>query len=218
MSNTRFQEELKKQRSCDIEKIDYEKEFMILEATMVNLKHLKPMFHRRMHHTGTLFQYILHNLYESTKKKEFQKNLDYILAAFYCNMGFIAIESSLYKGGYTNENDLRTIKRHIYISHNLMQEKKLYTVSEIVKRHHEKPDGSGYLKEQNTSDKQLAIVNISDVFIDNILPSKRPEVALMLEEAIYECMKGYTTGLLLDNDEQDIVVASIITYFKEYMN
>lgn len=218
MSNTRFLKELKKQRTCEIIEVDYTKEFAILEATMLNFKHLKPMFHRRMNHTGLLFQYALQNLYDTTKSPEYKKNYDYILAAYYCNMGFIAIESSLYRGGYVTEHDLKTIKRHIYISHNLMEEKKLHKVAEIVKRHHEKPDGSGYLKEQNTTDKQLAIVNIADVFIDNILPSKRPDVALMLEEAVYECMKGYTTGLLLNNDEQDIVVASIISYYKEYMN
>ena len=41
MSNTRFLKELEKQKTCEIIEVDYIKEFAILEATMLNLKHLK---------------------------------------------------------------------------------------------------------------------------------------------------------------------------------
>lgn len=216
MSNTSFQAILKEKTRCEIVPCDYQREFDVLEATMLNLKHLKPMLHRRMNHTGNLFQFLLHNLAEITSNQAYAVDYDYVLAAFYANIGFVALETSLYKSAYVTEKDIEISNRHIHISANLLVEKKLYRVADIVQKHHEKPDGTGVLRIQNT-DKKLALLNIADVFIDSILPSKKPEVALMLNEAIEFSMKGYTSGILMTIEEQNAIAASLISYYQESM-
>ncbi|MGE4511896.1 MAG: HD domain-containing phosphohydrolase [Sulfurimonadaceae bacterium] len=216
MSNTSFQSIYENMTRCEIQPCDYQREFDVLESTMLNMKHLKPMLHRRMNHTGNLFQFLLHNLSKTIDSKVYSADYDYVLASFYCNIGFVALETSLYKSAYVTEKDIEISNRHIHISANLLTEKKLYKVADIVHRHHEKPDGSGVLRIQNT-DKKLALLNIADVFIDSILPSKKPEVALMLNEAIEFSMKGYTSGVLMNMQEQNAIVASLISYYQESM-
>jgi response regulator RpfG family c-di-GMP phosphodiesterase len=217
MSSTNFEKILKERTHCEIKDVNYQREFEILEATMLNMKHLKPMLHRRMNHTGLLFQDLIKNMHEKfPDKKDYVFNYDYVLAAYYANIGFVALETSLYKSAYVTPKDIEISNRHVHISSNLLVEKKLYKVAEIVKTHHEKPDGSGILRIQNT-DKQLALLNIADVFVDSILPSKKPEVALMLSEAIHFCMKGYSSGILMDIGEQNVIVATLISYYQESM-
>ncbi len=158
-----------------------------------------------MKHTGMLFQVLAKALLKATGKEIYDANDSYILAAFYCNIGFLAIENSLYKEHYTTKKDEEIIKRHVMISYELLLEKDLPVIAEIVKLHHEKPNGSGYLKEQNYNDNLLGLINIADEFIDAVLPSKKPETVLLKEEAIALALRGYESNTLFEPNEVTVI-------------
>ncbi len=190
-------------------------EYKFLENTLNNLQALKPLLHSKMYHTGILFQIVAKELFKKTADEKFSLNDAYVLAGYYCNIGFLAIESSLYRENYTTDNDKEIIKRHVNIGYDLLVNKGLDDVAEIVRLHHEKPNGTGYLKEQNYNDCLLAILNIVDEFIDSILPSKRPEPALLENEALKIALTGYESNLVLDSQEIQIIKNSIHQYYYE---
>ncbi len=109
--------------------INYEREFEKLESMLVNLRILKPLLYKKIYHTGSLFQYLANELEKNELNSDnFVLDNDYILAGYYANIGFLAIEDSIYKDNYTNENDLQIIKRHVKISADLLHEKGLKTL------------------------------------------------------------------------------------------
>jgi len=179
----------------------YSFEFEKLQGTMLNLQILKPLLHMKIYHTGMLFQTLASALKEYNG---YVINEEYILASYYCNFGFLSIENSIYRNNYTTSEDRKIIERHIKISADLLNEKGMSRVANIVRLHHEKPNGSGYLREQNHDDKLLALINIADEYIDVVLPSKRPEVMMVPEEAIEHAFKGYETHLLIPIEELKI--------------
>jgi response regulator RpfG family c-di-GMP phosphodiesterase len=195
--------------------INYEREFEKLESMLVNLRILKPLLYKKIYHTGSLFQYLANELEKNELNSDnFVLDNDYILAGYYANIGFLAIEDSIYKDNYTNENDLQIIKRHVKISADLLHEKGLKNIGDIVKLHHEKPNGSGFLREQNTN-KKIAILNIADEFLDSILPYKRPESPMVYEEAIEFCLNGYQSMLILNHQEIRTIKQSLFEYFSK---
>lgn len=194
-----------------MEEINYAIEYEKLNSSLMNLKILKPILYRRIYHTGMLFQELCHDLGDS-----FTPSNDYILAAFYANMGWLSIEDSIYKEKYVVAKDLEIIKRHVRISADLLNEKGLHNIAAIVLKHHEKPDGSGYLKEQNI-DPLIAVMNIADEFLDGVLVSQKPEAPLLYEEAIEVCLRGYKSHTLLRYDEVGIIKETLFKYFKRYI-
>lgn len=193
-------------------------EFDKLESTLQNLQKLNPLLYKKIYHTGMLFQYLASELYSQTKEEYYIATTEYVLAAYYANFGYLAIENSIYKENYTTKEDLQIIKRHVKISADLLDSKGLKRIAEIVKLHHEKPNGAGYLKVQNTSDRLLGLLNIADEFIDCIVPSKKPEMTLVLEEAIEEASKGYETSLLIDAKHLLLIKDILIKYYNEKMS
>ena len=223
----KYQKEVAAKYGVDVESdIELQKEFIIrnnaigfefekLESALKNLQILKPLLHNKMKHTGMLFQILAKALLRETGNNKYDANDSYILASFYCNIGFLAIENSLYKEHYTTQNDEEIIKRHVMIGYELLSEKGLTEIAQIVKLHHEKPNGSGYLKEQNYDDHLLGLINIADEFIDAVLPSKKPETVLLKEEAIVLALKGYESNTLFDPDEVAIIKQTIHKYYQE---
>lgn len=179
-----------------------------LKSTLQNIKILKPMLFKKMAFTGDLFQ-------ELAIALEIEFGSDHILAAYYCNIGFLAIEQSLFRGSYTSKEDMDIIKRHVYIAEDLLAGKGLEDAARMVKLHHEKPDGTGFLREQNHKDILLALLNIADEFIDVYLPTEnKPEPPLTFTEAIDHAFKGYGSLTLLKEHQQKKIKAVIRDFIK----
>jgi|GEM_PF-6251308 len=197
---------------------DYSKESDILAGTLMTLRVLKPLLYMKIIHTGRLFEELGYSLQESIPIMEISENvsipLHYTLAAYYCNFGYLSIEDAIYKNNYTSDNDLQIIRRHTEISSDLLSEKGFKCVAQIIKKHHEKPNGTGYMKEQNVSDKLIGLLNIADEFIEAVMPSKKPEPALVFDEANTIALNGYNTCLLFSNDELLIIRSVISEYYK----
>lgn len=188
-------------------------EFEKLQSTMLNLQILKPLLHAKIYHTGMLFQALILELKD--KFDGYKLTEEYVLASYYANFGFLSLEDCIFKSQYVTPNDMRIIQRHIHIGADLLNEKGMPGVARIVKLHHEKPNGTGYLKEQNHDDKTLAILNISDEFIDVTVPSKSPEARFVPEEAIDHSLKGYETHLLIPREEIEIIKQVLDQYFRK---
>lgn len=199
---------------------DYSKESDILAGTLMTLRVLKPLLYMKIIHTGRLFEKLGYSLQESIPIMETFENENvsipqhYTLAAYYCNFGYLSIEDAIYKNNYTSDNDLQIIRRHTEISSDLLNEKGFRCVAQIIKKHHEKPNGTGYMKQQNVSDKLIGLLNIADGFIEAVMPSKKPEPVLVFDEAITLALNGYNTCLLFSTEELSSIRSSISEYYK----
>ena len=200
---------------------DYREEMSILRGTLTSLRVLKPLLYSKIIHTGRLFEHLAQEmssvLFCPIDGSEFEIPQHYILASYYANIGFLSIEDSIFKNNYTNDNDIQIIRRHNIIGADLMSEKGFDCIANIIRRHHEKPNGTGYLKEQNIGDKLLGLLNIADEFVEAITPSKRPEPAMVLEEALALSFRGYDTGLLFNQNDMEKIRAIIKEYYRCFL-
>ena len=181
-------------------------ELIALKSTLHNLSILKPFLHQKILHTGRLYEIALSSVNIETKK-------EYILAGYYCNIGFLMIEESLYKDKYTTSNDIGLIQRHNLIAADLMHEKGFNLVGDIIKLHHEKPNGTGYLKIQQ-KEKYIGLLCLVDEFIDSVVYSRKPEPVLTVEEAIGYAFKHYDNGLMFSQAEVKILKELFLDYYK----
>ncbi len=193
----------------------YSFEFEKLKSTLHNFALLKPYLNKRMYHTGALFQVLCQEMFELTGEQKYLPQQNYLLAAFYCDIGFLALEDSIYKDAYVSTKDITIAERHVWIGYELLKEKGLEEVAHIVKHHHEKPDGSGYLREQNHSDFLLGLLNIANGFAEGALQSNKPEIPMSCEEAIIYAMRGYTSCILFSVKEVSTIESSLRSYYQK---
>ncbi|EKM9864855.1 hypothetical protein PWA69_001087 [Campylobacter coli] len=137
---------------------------------------------------------------------------DFIFACYYANMSFLSMEHLLRKETL-NEEELKTFKRHIYLSADFLEKINLPKSAEIVLYHHEKPNAQGYLRKQSYP-KESAIINIAEEFTEAILPREyRPQYTL--KEALQLALEPYKNSIFFDNREYEIIKKKLTNSYLE---
>jgi HD-GYP domain-containing protein (c-di-GMP phosphodiesterase class II) len=99
-----------------------------------------------------------------------------IKGAFLHDVGKIGISDNiLLKPGKLTDDEFEIMKQHVYLGKDIIQNsKQLMDAKDVIEYHHEKYDGSGYLKGLKGEDIPInaRIFSIADVF--DALTSKRP--------------------------------------------
>ena len=97
------------------------------------------------------------------------------------------------------ENEFEIMKTHTNIGHEIVNGVFSDTVSNIVRFHHEKPDGSGYTKGMSLIQipEEVLIVQIADIY--DALTSNRPYKSCFEKEKAISIMKQDANLLKLDD-------------------
>ena len=198
--------------------IEYKIDKQTISSLLDFAKYFMPNIYHKMHHDGRLFGYLINNIYGM--KSEDKEVIDYQIAAYFADMSYVMLDKYIYKGNQITEHDKKLILRHTELSSGYFLGKEgMGGIAEIIKYHHEKPDASGIFKVQNTNNKALGILNISNEFIDAMLPHERkPEFPATPQEAITIALKGYETNLLFDEEEKQALKRLMMAYHEEYIS
>lgn len=170
-----------------INNIDYEKKF--LSDFLVSVKYLKKRLGFKMERTGQLVDSLAKELEHESEALFF--------AGYYANIGLLMLENVINKPYYIdNEKELDLIKQHVFYSADFLEKRGFKQSAEIIKNHHEKPNGTGYFNIIN-KDKNIAIVNIADEFVglassNNIRPPYVKEVAIQMAMEAYSRTSIFT--------------------------
>ena len=173
-----------------------------------SLKVLKPKLYKKMVYTGRLFEYLI-------KDNNFtdEEISDYIRASYLCNIGFLAIEESLFKKNSPIERK-NIKKRHVKISNDYLKRTGFPELVEIVNHHHEYPNGLGYFGEMQTN-KIIGYINIADEFIELTIEYFYCDQILTLNEAIGEIEKRYKNNSLYKDNEMREIKEKLTEYYEK---
>ncbi len=184
--------------------VDLESEKYFLNHLLKSIIFLKRRFGIKLEMVGELNHELLEAL-----------NLDYdyehVLAGYYANIGLLAIENIIEKNEHVCEKDREIIKQHVYFSSKFTEDRGLLKASEIIKLHHEKPNGKGYYRVVNEN-IYSCIINIADEYIGLISESKtRP--ALICEVAINQVFKEYRFNNIIKPKQLKIIESVLYNYY-----
>lgn len=142
--------------------IDYDRERFFLEEFLKSIKYLKRNLGTKMELTGWLTDLIANELGMQSHALFF--------SGYYANVGMIALDHLISHGGFIGESEKNLIKQHVNYSAEFVENRGLIECIDIIKKHHEKPNGGGYFGEVNRN-KEALIVNIADEFIGSSTPN-----------------------------------------------
>jgi len=182
---------------------EYEKKFMYDFINTIKL--LKPNLGEKLLSTGSLVEKLgsaLNCLDD-----------DLLFAGYYANIGLLVIENLISSQGYiSNEKERSFIKEHVYYSSDFLEKRGLLISAEIVKNHHEKPNGTGYFFARN-ADKRVAIVNIADEFV-GLSSSSHYKPHKIKSVAIKTVLEQYITSRLFSRDELLVIENTLSEFYK----
>lgn len=128
-------------------------------------------------------------------------------AALLHDIGKIAIQNEiLLKVGPLTEEEWRSLKAHPDIGADIVEQLKfLREAVEVIRSHHERPDGTGYPRGLRGSDVPLAarILNVVDAF--DAMTSDRPYRKALPIERVIEELETYK-GIQFDSEVTDVLL------------
>lgn len=184
--------------------IEYEQKF--LKDFVASIKYLKHNHGIKMEHVGELVNAI-------AKKLDCVNNELYF-AGYYANIGLLMLENITNKQEFLiNDKEFDILRQHVYYSANFLEQRGFIRSAEIVRNHHEKPNGMGYFAVPN-KDKDAAIVNIADEFVGLSSPNRlRPSI--VKEVAIKYTMEDYERSSVFTYKEVDLIKETLSSYYKK---
>lgn len=182
--------------------IEFEKKF--LDDFMVMIKLYKPYLYDKINQCGAISSMIGRALGVEEPQ--------YYLAGFYANIGLLGVGNFVNKAEHLTDEEYAVVKRHPVLSSEYLDRKKLAICSSLAYHHHEKPDGSGYYKENNYP-KEAAYINIADVFQGCISP-KMYRPPLTYREAIKVTMDDYRSYILIDKNENEEIEKVLRAFYE----
>jgi putative nucleotidyltransferase with HDIG domain len=123
------------------------------------------------------------------------------------DIGKIAIQNDiLLKVGPLTEEEWRSLKAHPNIGADIVEQLKfLREAAEVIRSHHERPDGTGYPRGMRGEEVPLAarILNVVDAF--DAMTSDRPYRKALPVERVIEELETYR-GMQFDAEVTDIIL------------
>ncbi len=182
--------------------IEYEKKF--LKDLIASLKYLKKNDGVKMEQVGRLSTAISQELKCESDELFF--------AGYYANIGLLMLESITSKQAYlTNKREMELLHHHVYYSAEFVQKRGFIRSAEIIKNHHEKPNGMGYFAIPN-KDKDAAIINIADEFV-GLSSHNQLRPPIVREMAIKYALEEYQRSSIFTYDEVDIIQKTLTSYY-----
>ncbi len=184
--------------------VDLESEKYFLNQFLKSIIFLKRRLGIKIEMVGELNHRILEAL-------KLDYDYEHVLAGYYANIGLLAVESIIEKNEHVCEKDREIIKQHVYFSSEFAKDRGLIKASEIIKLHHEKPNGKGYYRVVNEN-IYSCIINIADEYIGLVSESKiRP--ALVCEVAINQVFKEYKFSNAIKPEQLKIIEDVLYNYY-----
>jgi len=182
--------------------IQYERKF--LHDFIASMKYLKHKDGIKMEHTGKLCTLLA--------KELGCENDALYFAGYYANVGLLMLENITSKQAFlSNEKEFDLLRQHVYYSAEFLQRRGMLRSAEIVRNHHEKPNGMGYFAIAN-KDKDTAILNIADEFVGLASPNHlRPPI--IKDIAINYTMEEYKRSSIFTYTEVDVIKEALSVYY-----
>ena len=186
----------------------YLKKIEEMQNTFALLKEFEPFLYTKIIHTG--------DIAKSIGKALDIIDFEFYFSGYYANISLLSMVNLYKKDDFLTKNEIFTMKRHPILSSEYASKLGLQTAANIIKYHHEKPNASGYFKEQDYP-KESAYIEIADNFSECFMPRNyRPKYTL--NEALQETLSVYKNSIFLSNQEIEAITDKLIIYYGDNFN
>jgi response regulator RpfG family c-di-GMP phosphodiesterase len=182
--------------------LQYERKF--LHDFIASIKYLKHKDGLKMEHTGKLTMLLAKELGCESDELYF--------AGYYANVGLLMLENITSKQVFFgNEKEIELLRQHVHYSAEFLQRRGFQRSAEIVKNHHEKPNGMGYYAVAN-KDKDVAILNIADEFV-GLSSTNHLRPPIVKDIAIKIALEEYERSSIFTYTEIDVIKELLAVYY-----